>query len=123
MPLRVISLSSINTKGIVISPAPSLWVGVGDGDPYTADPGHGEPSDLDTKPSGFILSVGLEANMIMKPIQHIEHMQTKDNQANARRAEQATDNWMDKSTYEFAAISVLAPLESSRRFLSFYEVL
>jgi len=49
-------------------------------------------------------------------------MQTKDNQANARRAEQATDNWMDKSTYEFAAISVLAPLESSRRFLPFYEV-
>ena len=60
--------------------------------------------------------------MIMKPRQHIEHMQTKDNQANARRAEQATDNWMDKSTYEFAAISVLAPLESSRRFQSFYKV-
>jgi len=49
-------------------------------------------------------------------------MQTKDNQANARRAEQATDNWMDKSTYEFAAISVLAPLESFRRLLPFYEV-
>jgi len=60
--------------------------------------------------------------MIMKPIQHIEHMQTKDNQANARRAEQATDNWMDKSACEFAAISVLAPLESCRRFLPFYEV-
>ena len=60
--------------------------------------------------------------MIMKSIQHIEHMHTKDNQANARRTEQATDNWMDKSTYEVAAVSVLAPLESSRRFLPFYEV-